>query len=167
MDISGAIIDQYESALEMLKQAIVKCPAQRWDDAKGRKQFWLVAYHAIFYTHLYLSDNLGTFKPWEKYRKGLHRLGPAPDRAEVGEPYSREEMLEFLEFCRKTVVERVPAIDLETASGFDWLPFNKLELQLYNIRHLQHHTAELIEWLGAIAGIDVDWVGIAPTPAGT
>jgi hypothetical protein len=164
MDIHSAIIDQYGAALEMLRLAIVQCPAARWDDPKGRKQFWLVAYHTIFYTHLYLSDNLGTFKPWEKYRKGIHRLGPAPEKAETGEPYSQEEILEFLELCRKTVVDRVPSIDLGTASGFDWLPFNKLELQLYNLRHLQHHAAELIEWLGANEGIDVDWVGMAPAP---
>jgi hypothetical protein len=162
MDVQSVIIDQYGAAWEMLKQAIIKCPPARWDDPQGRKQFWLVAYHAIFYTHLYLSDNLGTFKPWEKYRQGIHRLGPAPERAEVGEPFSPEEMLEFLELCRKTVTERVPSFDLDAESGFDWLPFNKLELQLYNIRHLQHHSAELIEWLGANAGIDVDWVGMAP-----
>ncbi len=165
MDIQGAIIDQYGSALEMLKQAMIKCPPARWDDLQGRKRFWLVAYHALFYTHLYLSDDLNNFKPWEKYRKGIHRLGSSPDKAETGEPYSREEMLEFLEFCRQTVVEKVSSQNLEAESGFEWLPFNKLELQLYNIRHLQHHAAELIEWLGANEGIDVDWVGMAPAPS--
>jgi len=167
MDIQSVIVDQYGAALEMLKQAIIKCPPASWaDDPHSRKQFWLVAYHALFYTHLYLSDNLDTFKPWEKYRKGIHRLGPAPEKAETGEPYSREEMLEFLEFCRKSVIERVPTLNLDVESGFEWLPFNKLELQLYTIRHLQHHAAELIEWLGANEGIDVDWVGIAPALAG-
>jgi len=164
MDIKNVIIDQYGAALEMLKQAIIQCPPARWDDPHGRKQFWLVAYHALFYTHLYLSDNLNNFKPWEKHRKDIHRLGSFPEKAEIGEPYSREEILEFLELCRKTVVEQVSALDLEAESGFEWLPFNKAELQLYNIRHLQHHAAELIEWLGANEGIDVDWVGMTPAP---
>jgi hypothetical protein len=167
MDIQSAIIDQYAAALEMLRQAVLKCPEAAWDDAQGRKRFWLVTYHALFYTHLYLSDNLNKFKPWEKYRQGIHRLGSSAEKAEIGEPYSREEMLEFLEVCRKTAVDQVSSLDLEAESGFEWLPFNKLELQLYNIRHLQHHAAELIEWLGASAGIDVDWVGMAPTPAGS
>ncbi len=39
MDIRGAIKSQYYAALEMLKQAIVACPAPRWDDPQARKKF--------------------------------------------------------------------------------------------------------------------------------
>ena len=163
MEIKSVIVDQYGAALEMLRLAILQCPAARWDDPRGRKKFWLVAYHVLFYTHLYLHDGLAHFKPWVKHRQDIHRLGSSAEKAETGDPYSQEEMLEFLEVCRKTMVDQVSLLDLEAESGFEWLPFNKLELQLYNIRHLQHHTAELIEWLGANAGIDVDWVGMAPS----
>ena len=45
------------------------------------------------------------------------------------------------------VVERVTQLDLEAHSGFEWLPFGKLELQIYSIRHLQQHTGELMERL--------------------
>ena len=137
----------------MLKQAISKCPAERWNDTQARKKFWQVAYHALFYCHLYLQDNLKDFIAWEKHRK---------DYEQTGEPYSVEEMLEFFELCRQTVENKVSSQNLDAASGFDWLPFSKLELQLYNIRHIQHHAAELIEWLGANEGIEVDWAGTAP-----
>ena len=165
MDTQSVIVDQYGAALEMLKQAILQCPAARWDDPRGRKKFWLVAYHVLFYTHLYLHDVLAHFKPWVKHRQDIHRLGAFPEKGEAGEPYSREEILEFLEFCRQTVADRVSTLDLAAASGFEWLPFNRLELHLYTIRHLQHHAAELIEWLGANEGIEVDWVGMAPDQA--
>jgi len=165
MDIKKVIIDQYGAALEMLRQAITKCPAARWNDPQARKKFWQVAYHTLFYTHLYLHGDLKVFKPWAKHRQDYHRLESSPDQAEVAEPYSREEVLEFFELCWQTVVDRVSSLDLEAGSGFDWLPFNKLELQLYNIRHIQHHAAELIEWLGANEGIEVDWESTAPTPA--
>ncbi len=36
---------------------------------------------------------------------------------------------------------------LDADSGFYWLPFNKFELQLYNIRHIQHHTGQLTDRL--------------------
>jgi hypothetical protein len=39
-----------------------------------------------------------------------------------------------------------------------------LELQLYNIRHLQLHTGELCERLGT-TGVDVEWVGARPDSA--
>jgi hypothetical protein len=164
MDVKRALIDQYGAALEMLKQAIIKCPAARWNDAQDRKKFWQVAYHTLFYTHLYLHDGLKDFKPWAKHRQDYHQLRSLPEKVAIGEPYSREEVLEFFELCQQTVEDKVSFLDLEAESGFDWLPFSKLELQLYNIRHIQHHAAELIEWLGATQGIDVDWVGMAPAP---
>jgi hypothetical protein len=103
-----------------------------------------------------LHTTLNDFKPWPKHRKEYKDPGPNP---EISEPCSREEVLEFFEVCRQMVENNVSSQNLDAASGFDWLPFSKLELQLYNIRHIQHHAAELIEWLGANEGIEVDWVG--------
>jgi hypothetical protein len=68
--------------------------------------------------------------------------------------------LDYLAFCQQEVERRVPQLNLESESGFDWLPFGKLELQLYNIRHLQQHTGELMERLGARADIRIDWVAM-------
>ncbi len=158
MEIKSVLIDQYGAAMEMLRQAILKCPPSLWVGGdQGRKPFWQVAYHALFYTHLYLQDGLKGFKPWARHRMNINRLG-----VEVSEPYSQAEVLEFYDLCCQAVVEKVTALDLVADSGFEWLPFSKLELQLYNIRHIQHHAAELIEYLGAQQGIEVDWVGMAP-----
>jgi hypothetical protein len=165
MDTKQVIQSQYLAALEMLKQAVVKCPDSMWNAAQDRNKFWHVAYHALFYTHLYLQDTEKDFKPWEKHRNEYQFMGQVPwpphNPPEIGEPYTREEVLACLAFVREQVRERLPALDLEAASGFDWLPFGKLELQYYNIRHLQHHAAELYERLGARAGIDLDWIGSA------
>ena len=85
---------------------------------------------------------------------------PPHDLPKIGEPYSKEDVLAYLAFVRTQVRERVPALDLEGPSGFDWLPFGKLELQLYTIRHLQQHNGELYERLGR-AGIDLAWIDSA------
>jgi hypothetical protein len=163
MDIKNAIQSQYLAALGMLEQAVVKCPEPVWNAAEDRNKFWHVAYHALFYTHLYLQDTEKDFRPWAKHRDEYQFMGqvPWPPHAapKIGAPYSREELMEYLAAVKEQVQARVPKLDLEAASGFDWLPFGKLELQFYNIRHLQHHTAELYERLGARAGIDLDWIG--------
>jgi hypothetical protein len=78
----------------------------------------------------------------------------------IGEPYGREDLLEYLAFCRQQVAERVPRLDLEADSGFEWLPFSKLELQIYTIRHLQQHTGELMERLAASADVEIHWVAM-------
>jgi hypothetical protein len=53
----------------------------------------------------------------------------------------------------------VPQLKWEGPSGFEWLPFGKLELQVSSLRRSQQHTAELMERLGSRAGIHVDWAG--------
>jgi hypothetical protein len=62
--------------------------------------------------------------------------------------------------CQQQVDEKMRQLELDAESGFSWLPFSKLELQLYNIRHIQQHTGELMERLGTCANIDIDWIGM-------
>ena len=104
------------------------------------------------------------FTPWRLHRPEYQFLGqlPWPPQAapKIGEPYDKETVLDYLAFCQQQVVERAPRLNLEAESGFNWLPFNKPELQIYNIRRLQQHTGELMERLGTRAGIELDWVSM-------
>jgi hypothetical protein len=146
-----AIQSQYLAALEMLKQVIVKCPDALWDAPGKQDKFWRKSYHALFYAHLYLQNVEQDFLPWEKHHD--------PD-AEM--PFTKEEVLEYLSFAEHHVVDRIPATNLEADSGFYWLPFDKLELQFYNIRHIQQHTGELYERLGSHENIELGWVSTRP-----
>jgi hypothetical protein len=155
MDTHTVIRSQYHATLDMLEEAIRVCPKALWTDSSHTNAFWRVAYHTVFFTHLYLSESLAGFVPWSKGRPKVESLGVKSD---VGEPYSVGELLEYLAFCRRQVDDKVPALDLETASGFEWLPMNKLELQFYNIRHTQHHTGQLSERLRTAADVGLRWV---------
>ena len=159
-----AIQSQYLASLEMLKQEIVQCPESLWANAAYKNRFWHIAYHALFYTHLYLQPSGADFVPWAKHREQYERLG-APSRSPHDEPnigasYSKREILEYYELCRQQVVEQVARVDLDAESGFSWLPMNKTELQFYNIRHLQLHTGQLCERLRTAEGIGIDWVAM-------
>ncbi len=151
MNTKQAIQSQYLAALEMLKQVIVKCPDALWDAPGKQDKFWRKSYHALFYAHLYLQNVEQDFLPWEKHHD--------PD-AEM--PFTKEEVLEYLSFAEHHVVDRIPATNLEADSGFYWLPFDKLELQFYNIRHIQQHTGELYERLGSHENIELGWVSTRP-----
>jgi len=164
MKIKEILKSQYLASLEMLKNAIVACPDSMWTESGHQNQYWHIAFHAVFYTHLYLQHTEDDFKAWEKHRDEYNFMGSLPypphDKPKIGEPYTNAEVLEYLDLCKEQVVSIVPSLDLEgIESGFYWLPFDKLELQFYNIRHLQHHTGELCERLGTKAGVDIDWVG--------
>ena len=151
---------QYHASLEMLRQAIIKCPDPLWDDGECKNAFWRVTYHALFFTHLYLQDSLEGFSPWAKHKEDYEALGRQLPRD--GEPYTKEEILEYCGKCGEQVEERVASLEPDVPSGFHWLPFSKLELQFYNIRHLQQHIGELCERLGAWGDIEVGWVGKDP-----
>ena len=91
-------------------------------------------------------------------------MGPVPwpphNEPEIGDPYTKADVLEYITFCEQQVDDVVDTLDLAGPSGFDWLPFDKLELQFYSIRHLQLHTGELCERLWDRAQIEVSWVGM-------
>jgi len=173
MDTREIIKSQYAAALEMLRQAIVQCPASLWDDRAYKNPFWHIVYHALFYTHLYLQPAEADLQPWAKHRAGYNRMGllpgPPHTQPEIGESYTQQELLDYHALVCEQVKKQVAALDLdavrlsahaEAASGFYWLAFGKLELQFYNIRHIQQHTGELCERLGASGDVEIGWVGV-------
>ena len=153
--MKGNIKSQFHASLAMLRQVIKKCPEPLWKDTAYTNPFWRVAYHTLFYTHLYLQPTFDDFVPWEKHLEKINVLDhPAGDvRA-----YSKAEILEYLTLCMEQLDEQVDEMDLAAESGFHWLPFNKLEVQFYNMRHIQQHTGQLCERLGAHGEIEVDWI---------
>jgi hypothetical protein len=164
MDYKDVIRSQYHASLEMLKQAVAKCPGSLWDNPVDKTKFWHIAYHTLFYTHLYLQVTEKEFVPWVKHRNDYNKMDPLPaisqGRPASREPYSKEDILAYLKICQEQVDEKTKQLKPDAESGFSWLPFNKLELQIYNIRHIQQHAGELMERLGTRANIDVDWIGM-------
>lgn len=154
MDMASILISQYLASLAMLEQTIRLCPAPLWNAVGDRNKFWQVAYHALFFTHLYLGDSEESFTPWVKHRDGYEDFDPA----QAVEPHDKETILEYLAFCQQHVRERVPRLDLEAVAQFHRRQRTTLELQIYSIRHIMQHTGALAERLSGLAE-EIDWVG--------
>jgi len=156
------IARQYRASLAMLGQAIDLCPESLWLSSHYTNRFWHIAYHAVFYTHFYLHTDEASFRPWVKHKPDSNFLGRRPwapeEPPKIHSPYTKAEVLEYQELCRAEVEAKVPELNLSAPSGFHWLPFNKAELQFYNIRHLQHHTGQLADRLRTVANVGVGWV---------
>lgn len=146
MNVKQVLQSQYLAALAMLKQVIVKCPPEVWDNPEDRDKFWFIAYHTLRYAHLYLKAQDKGYPRWEvrQYSK-------------QDSPFSKEEILEKLGVVERDVIEQIHHMDLDGASGYNWIPTNKLELQLDNIRHIQQHTGELYERLSTHK-VKLPWV---------
>ncbi len=154
MSTQAVIQSQYHASLAMLRQAIEKCPDKLWMDASYVNPAWHIAYHTLYYTTLYLQPRAEDFDPLEKFRDDLRGL----ENSDPALALSKEEIFEHFAICLEQVDQQVSVVDLATDSGFDWLPFSKLELQFYNIRHIQYHTGELCERIGARTKVEFKWV---------
>jgi len=160
MKLQAALKSQYHAGLAMLREAVGQCPASLWDDPAFTNRTWQVAYHTLFYTHFYLQPAEKPYSPWERHRPGYHRLGePAP--AGVGlQGYSVPDILDCWTWCDDQVDALVDRLDLlASESGFPWYPIPKLDHQLVNLRHLQHHTGQLAERLRRHSDIGLSWRG--------
>jgi hypothetical protein len=161
MSAIESITQQYNSALAMLRKAIELCPADLWLSGTPNRT-WHIAYHALFYTHFYLASSEVDFVAWEHHRPESNYFGTVPWKpeapAKIHKPYTQAELLQYADFCKGEIENKTASLDFEAPSGFYWLPFNKLELQFYNLRHLAHHTGQVAERLRAQADVGLPWV---------
>ncbi|HET9914513.1 MAG TPA: DinB family protein [Anaerolineales bacterium] len=158
---------QFGPAIDMVGDALRDCPDELWEKrlwedqpgqwvAAGFSTFWYLGYHTLFWLDLYLTGAEEGFAP------------PAPfDLVEMNaneslpRTYSRAELLGYLEHCRRRCQDTIGAMTNEQASRLCRFPWGELtfaELQLYNLRHVQEHGAQLRMFLGQQAGRSAKWI---------
>jgi hypothetical protein len=158
--------NQYRASLAMLKETIERCPEGVWFSDEHPNSFWRVAYHALFFAHFYLQPNEAAFRPWQ-HADGIFLSEDDPPQWAAGQrripaPYSKKQVLEYCDFCDHNVNDWVDALNLQSEDcGFNWYKVSKLEHQFVNIRHIQHHQAQLADRLRLKAGIGIRWHGSA------
>ena len=133
---------QFGAAIDMLENAITACPEDVWCDRLQRQEFWYIAFHTLFFLDLYLSESDRGFVPPAPFTLDeMDERGLLPDRV-----YTKEELQRYLEHGRRKCRETITAMTEERAnrrSGFSWLDISTAEVLLYNMRHVQHHAAQL------------------------
>jgi hypothetical protein len=157
IEIRAVLKAQYRASLQMLQQAIEQCPDALWLSADGHDApYWRLAFHALFFTHFYLQKDHHSMTRWPKHRGQLQDLSGPP--AAANDVYTKAELLEYLGFCREILDRCIGAMDLTSPDcGFPWYTQGKLEHQINNIRHLQHHTAQLGDRLRSATKRGLDW----------
>jgi hypothetical protein len=168
--IRSALKAQYHAALEMLRTGVNACPDDLWLSTSVRNAPWQIAYHTVYFTHLYLHRTSAEFRTWEGHQGGVqHEDGiegpddPASGLPLLPQPYSREQVLGYVGFVDSQVDAMIDGIDVLSAnSGFDWYKIPKLEHQIVNIRHLQLGAAHLAARLRAELDVGLGWVGSRP-----
>lgn len=154
---------QFGAALDMLENALRACPDENWrdsiwedpTDSPEYTEFWFILYHALRWTDQNLSGAPSGFAP------------PAPFVAGKlpAKPYTRAELLAYFEHCRQKCQTTFATLTDEKANQTCQFPWGEevsfAELQLYSMRHVQEHAAQLSLHLGRAVGSAPDWVARA------
>lgn len=156
----------------MLADCVERCPPSLWLTGEHPRTVWRIAFHAAFFTQLYLGQEEASFQPWPARTEKIHP-GLWTDPAEL-EPfelakdavaYSISEMLAYIQYVDHLVDMLVDELNLDAQeTGFSWYQnMDKLSHVLLNLRHLQGHVGQLSEILMR-QGIDTAWVSAASGP---
>ncbi len=142
---------QFGAAIDMLENAIRACPDDMWSDHTKKPEwvandivgFWYLAYHTLFFLDFYLSDSIEDFGPPAPFnRDEFDPAGLLPEQ-----PYSKDVLLGYLDHCRRKCDQAIDSMTDEKARQQDRMrPEQKLtvaERLLTNMRHVQHHAAQL------------------------
>lgn len=137
--MKDAVWNQLGAGLDMLENAIVLCPDEHWDTTLD---FWYIAYHCIFWADYYLTTEPNKFEPPAPFAfSEFDPAGKKPERT-----YTKSELLDYLEHCRKKAHQLIAGLTVEKLNDRwvnDYKNFSLLEILMYNLRHIQHHSAQL------------------------
>ncbi len=159
------VLNQFEAALGMLNLAIERCPDAAWNEPVANLAFCQAAFHTLFFGDYYLERSSDTTR---LKAQSFHREHAAEFR-DYEELEDRPQALRYERgfiraYLRHVLSKARDVIAAETdetlwgPSGFEWLPFPRVEAHLYSLRHIQHHAAQLIVRLRQQFDPDVPWV---------
>lgn len=157
---------QFGASIDMLRDALRDCPDELWekrlwDDqpdqwvASGFSTFWYLGYHTLFWLDLYLTGAEEGFAPPAPFDLVEMEEGEALPRT-----YSRDELLGYLEHCYRKCQETFRTLSTDQSQRlcrFSWGEVSFAELQLFNLRHVQEHGAQLRMFLGQQASKLAQW----------
>jgi DinB superfamily len=141
--------NQFGASIDMLTNAISSCPD---DYFTTHRQFYYIAFHSTIFLDYYLTFPPSNFSPLLAFtqKEAKDRPKEAIDDLIPDKVYSKQEVLEYLkqsrEKCRQLIynlTEENLNQRFKEGNEPNDMDYPILEILLYNLRHTQHHTAQL------------------------
>jgi hypothetical protein len=147
--IKEILWNQLGAGIDMLINVIARCPDEYF--LKNRR-FYYIAFHATIFLDYYLTIPPTDFLPSLSFsqKEPKERPKEAVDDLIPDHNYSQQELVEYLKQsrikCRALIFsltnEKLNERFTEGNAPGD-MNYPLLEILLYNMRHTQHHTAQL------------------------
>ena len=152
--INKSLWSQFGASIDMLENAIRLCPPEQWNT--GTK-FWYNAFHCLFFMDYYLTMDPKTFSPPKPFTVSEFE-DAMPDSV-----YEKHELINYLQYNRDKCYSLITTLTMEKLQE-PWINvsgsmnYSVLEILVYNIRHVQHHAAQLNLLLRQSIDSAPDWV---------
>lgn len=163
--VIGSLQGQYQAALSTLEQCIVDSDADTWTADHLDGPVNRVVFHTLIFTDVYLDWGEDRFRTQEFHIENpqlFQDYEELLDR-EPRNTYDKDDCVSYLSHCRLKVRQSLPneSIDILIGdSGFPSRQFSRLALHIYNIRHIQHHAAQLGLRRQLAEGSELRWVSV-------
>ncbi|NHF58520.1 DinB family protein [Flavobacteriaceae bacterium TP-CH-4] len=147
-ELKNSLWQQFGASIDMLINALDACPSTLY---KTNKRFFYMAYHAIVFLDYYLTVPPTDFEPRLPFTIVEKEDMPkeALDDVLPNEHYPKEQLLEYIKSSKKKCLSLIMSIkengnprfmeDVEVGK----MDYSLIEILLYNLRHIQHHAAQL------------------------
>lgn len=156
--------NQYEASFCTVAYCAERCPDSHWNARIAKYPFSQVIFHTLFFADYYLGEGEDSFtqQPFHRENGALFSDYEQLKDQEPHSVYSREQIQLYSNFCRNkaaVTIRQETEATLCAATRFARRKFSRAELHVYNIRHIQHHAAQLILRLRIDANVDIPWIG--------
>jgi hypothetical protein len=147
--IKEILWNQFGASIDMLINAITSCPD---DYFTTHRRFYYIAFHSTIFLDYYLTIPPSDFSPLLSFtqREAKDRPVEAIDDLIPDKIYDKQEIVEYLKKSREKCKQLIYALtDEKLNERFtegdepNDMDYPILEILLYNMRHTQHHTAQL------------------------
>ena len=160
--IKQLITRQMAASLDTLKYCVDACPENAWQDYHNDAPFSQVVFHTLFFTDFYLGRDSEPFREQAFHAQHKEDFGDYEELEDriPANMYGKPFCLEYLAHCYAKLRARVANETVESmtgGSGIDFRTMSRAELYVYNIRHIQHHAAQLGLRLQFISGKQMPW----------
>jgi hypothetical protein len=158
------LANQFEAALAMLNVCIDRCPEPIWNAPVANNPFCQSAFHTLFFADYYLEPGEASFRA-QPFHQAHENVFADYEQLEPREPvalYERAWIKLYLRHVRSkaaAVIAAETSDSLQAPCGFPPKTFSRAELYVYNLRHVQHHAAQLSLRLRLDGRIDTPWIG--------
>jgi hypothetical protein len=160
------VTNQLEATLCTVNACIDRCPDVAWNSPVANYRFCRVVFHTLFFADYYLGQDESSFQQQSFHRDNQEFFGDYEefeDRPPVA-LYDKPSLKRYLEHCRTkgaAVLAAETTATLQARAGFPRRACSRAELYVYNIRHIQHHAAQLSLRLRLDFHEDIPWIAHA------